>query len=155
MSKDTEKTGFAGRLWGTGRERDPHTDEMVSPLKAPPDARGAVRPAATHDRSYVAFEIRERADRLHIVRGAGPSRFPNYHYLLDISFDHHLQSAFTLIYTFMIVEVTGSNLEPVVHAISLGNCERIRECHPKLHHRPGQGEPVIEKIQITAADEKG
>jgi hypothetical protein len=155
MSKDTEKTGIAGRLWGTGRERDPQGDDKVFPLKAPPEARGAARPAAARDRSYVAFEIRERADRLQIVRGAGPSRFPNYHYLLDISFDHHLQSAFTLIYTFMIVEVTGSNLEPVVHAISLGNCERIREYHSKLHDRPGQDEPVIEKIQITAADEKG
>jgi len=29
-----------------------------------------------------------------------------------------LQSAFTLIYTFMIVEVTGCDLGPVVHAIS-------------------------------------
>jgi hypothetical protein len=154
MSKDADKTGFAGRLWGAGRERDLQADEKVLPLKAPPDARPAVRPSAAHDRAYVAFEIRERADRLNIMRSAGPSRFPNYHYLLDISFDHHLQSAFTLIYTFMIVEVTGSNLEPVVQAISSGNCERIREYHPKLHDRPGQDEPIIEKIQITAADEK-
>jgi hypothetical protein len=153
MSKDAEKSGFGGRLWG-GRERDPLTDEKLLPLKAPPEARPAARPAAPRERAYVAFEIREHADRLHIIRGAGPSRFPNYHYLLDISFDHHLQSAFTLIYTFMIVEVTGANLEPVVYAISSGNCERIREYHPKLHDRAGQGEPVIEKIQITAADEK-
>jgi hypothetical protein len=103
----------------------------------------------------VAFELRDRAERLHIVRGAGPSRFPNYNYLLDISYDHHLQSAFTLIYTFMIVEVTGWNLWPIVHAISFGNCERIREFHPKLYDVPESGEPIIEKIQITAVDEKG
>ena len=58
------------------------------------------------------------------------------------------------LYTFMIVEVTGRNLEPVVHAISYGNCGCIREFHPKLYDRPAPGEPVIETIHITAADEK-
>jgi hypothetical protein len=35
-------------------------------------------------------------------RAAGPSRFPSYRYLLDISFDHHLQSAVTLFYPSML-----------------------------------------------------
>jgi hypothetical protein len=74
--------------------------------------------------------------------------------LLDISYDHFQHSAFTLIYTFMIVEVTGWNLESVVHAINFGNCERITEYHAKLYDPPAQGEPLIEKIQITTADEK-
>jgi hypothetical protein len=150
MNKESSTGGFAGRLWGGGREPSSGQDEKVVPPEIPP----AVRPAAPHDRAYVAFEIQERTDRLHIMRCAGPSRFPNYNYLLDISFDHHLQSAFTLIYTFMIVEVTGSNLGPVVDAISLGDCERIREYHPKLYDPPAQGQPLIEKVQITAADEK-
>jgi hypothetical protein len=153
MSKEAEKSGgFAGRLWGGGHapESASQTDERMPPLKVP----STIRPTAAPNRGYVAFETREHADRLHIMRGAGPSRFPNYGYLLDISFDHHLQSAFTLIYTFMIVEVTGSNLGPVVHSISLGNCERIREYHPKVYDPPAQGEPLIEKIQITGADEK-
>ena len=150
MSKDADKGSFAGRLWGDGREPTSPPDDKALPLKAPP----TVRPATPPNRAYVAFEIREHAERLHIMRGAGPSRFPNYSYLLDISFDHHLQSAFTLIYTFMIVEVTGSNLEPVVKAITFGNCERIREYHSKLYDLPAQGEPLIERIQITAADEK-
>ena len=150
MSKESNTSGFAGRLWGGGREPSFQPDEKVAPPEIPP----ASRAATPHDRAYVAFELRERADRLHIMRCAGPSRFPSYNYLLDISFDHHLESAFTLIYTFMIVEVTGSNLGPVVNAISLGNCERIHEYHPKLYDQPAQGEPLIEKIQITAADEK-
>ncbi len=54
----------------------------------------------------------------------------------------------------MIVEVTGWNLESVVHAINFGNCERITEYHAKLYDPPAQGEPLIEKIQITTADEK-
>jgi hypothetical protein len=154
MSKDADKSGLS-RLWSGGREREraPQPDEKVLPMKAPAEVRQAALPAEHHDRAYAAFETREQAGRLHIMRGAGPSRFPGYHYLLDISFDHHLQSAFTLIYTFMIVEVTGRNLGPVVHAINFGNCERIREYHPRLYDPPAQGEPFIEKIHITAADE--
>lgn len=158
MSRDAEKGGFAERLWsGGGREKGQPPEEKVLPLKPPAELRHPSAPAyqQDNDRAYVPFELRDRAERLHIVRGAAPSRFPNYNYLLDISFDHHLQSAFTLIYTFMIVEVTGRNLGPIVHAINFGNCERIREFHPKLYAPPVQGEPLIEKIQITAADEKG
>jgi len=154
MSRDTDKGGFAERLWGGGEE-GPAAQEKVLPLKSPAEARPAARPSgAPDDRAYAAFEIRERAERLHIVRATGPSRFPNYNYLLDISFDHHLQSAFTLIYTFMVVEVTGWNLEPIVHAISYGNCERIREFNAKLYDAPAKGEPLIEKIHIVAVDEK-
>lgn len=146
MSKDADKGGFGGKLW-SGRE--PQADEKVLPLKPP-----AAKPATQDDRAYVSFEIRERAERLHIMRSAEPSRFPAYSYLLDISFDHHLQSAFTLIYTFMLVEVTGWNLGPIVHALSFGNCERIREYSPHLYDLPADGEPLIQKINITAADEK-
>jgi hypothetical protein len=147
MSTDADKGGVGGRLWaGSGRDKA-QAHEKVLPLKPPPAP-------APQDRTYLAFELRDRAERLHIVRAAGPSRFPNYNYLLDISYDHHLQSAFTLIYTFMIVEVTGWNLWPIVHAVSFGNCECIREFHPKLYDVPENGEPLIEKIQITAVDEK-
>lgn len=144
MSNSDEKT-FAARLWSGSRPAQP--EEKVLPLKAP------TRPAPD-DRAYVPFELRDHATRLHIKRATQPSRFPAYSYLLDISYDHAQQSAFTLNYTFMIVEVTGWNLEPVVHAISFGNCERLTEFHAKLHDRPASGEPLIESIRITSADEK-
>jgi hypothetical protein len=148
MSTDADKSGVGGRLWASGGRDKAQAQEKVLPLKPPP-------PPAPQDRTYLAFDLRDRAERLHIVRAAGPSRFPNYNYLLDISYDHHKQAAFTLVYTFMIVEVTGWNLWPVVHAISFGNCERIREFHMKLYDVPEAGEPLIESIEITAADEKG
>jgi hypothetical protein len=153
MSKEADKGGFGARLWGTGRE--PQGDEKVLPLKPPPEARPSVKPTAPEDRAYVAFEVRDRAtERLQIKRSAAPSRFPNYSYLLDISFDHHLQSAFTLIFTFMIVEVTGWNLAPIVHAIRYGNCEGITEFDARQHDYPAKDQPLIEKIDITTADEK-
>lgn len=150
MSKEAEKSGgFTERLWG-GREKnvrqtEPQQEEKVVQL---------VQPASPPDRTYTAFDIREHAERLHILRATEPSRFPSYQYLLDISYDHTHQSAFVLIFTFMIVEVEGWNLGPIVHAISFGNCERITQYHPKLYDAPAQGEPLIEKIQITTADEK-
>jgi hypothetical protein len=109
------------------------------------------RPASLPDRAYVPFEIRERAERLHIHCATQPSRFPGYNYLLDIIYDHDFDSIFTLIYSFMTVEVTGQHLGPIVHAISFGNCERIHEYHPKLYDPPAKDTPIIEAVKIVAA----
>jgi len=88
---------------------------------------------------------------------ADPQRcrsFPCYNYLLDIIYDHDFESMFTLIYSFMAVEVTGQRLGPIVHAINFGNCERIHEFHQKLYDPPANDAPLIEAIKITAAGEK-
>jgi hypothetical protein len=39
--------------------------------------------------------------------------------------DHNFERAFTLVYSFMLVEVTGNHLGAVVHGVNFGNCERI------------------------------
>jgi hypothetical protein len=151
MSKDADKGG--GRLW-SGREKEQPAPEKVLPLKAPGEVRPATRPAQPHDRAYVAFEVRDHANRLHIRCATQPSRYPTYNSLLDIVHEHDFDSLFTLIYSFMTVEVTGQHLGEIVHAVSFGNCERIHEWHRKFYDPPAPGEPVIEKIVITTADEK-
>jgi hypothetical protein len=131
-----------GKLWsGQQRERARQwLPEKLAPVKPEPEPE---------DRSYTAFDVRDRADRIQLQRATEPSRFPAYSYLLDISFDHHLQSAFTLFYSFgMVVEVTGENLGPIVHAIHFGTCERIREFHTTLHDCPAAGEPLVKAITI-------
>jgi hypothetical protein len=141
MSKDIKN-----RLWGGGHEPASPADEDV--LQKP-------RPSAAPDeRAYHPYDVADRPHGLQIVRATDPSRFPSYSYLLDIIYDRHLQSAFTLIYTFMVVEVTGCDLEAVVHAISAHKCDCIRQFHKKQYDPPTSGEPIIESIQITAADEK-
>jgi len=143
MTKSTDREDFSSRLW-SGAERTAQPAEgTVVPL---------TRPATPPNREYVAFEVREGTDRLHIHRATQPSRYPGYHYLLDIVFDHDFGSMFTLIYSFMVVEVTGKNLEPVVHAISYGNCARIHEFHRNHYDSPPQGDPLIEKIVIVAGE---
>lgn len=149
MNNEPEK-GYSGRLW-SGSARP---EEKIVPLKQPATEARHHSFSDPNDRQYAAFEIRDRADRLHIMCATRPSRFPNYGYLLDIVYDDRLQSGFTLIYTFMIVEVFGRHLAPVVHAISYGNCERIREFSAKLYDAPAMDEPFIDTIRVTAADER-
>jgi hypothetical protein len=71
--------------------------------------------------------------------------------LLNIIHDHNFDKAFTLVYSFMLVEVTGNHLDAIVHALSYGNCERINEYHAKLYDRPAANDPIIESVTITAA----
>ena len=143
---DGEVMTGGGRLWSGQRERSRTwlpPSEKVLPMQpeAPAD-----------DRAYKAFDTRERTDRIELRRATEPSRFPAYSYLIDMSYDHHLQSAFTLFYSFgMVVEVTGEGLWPVVHAIHFGMCERITEFHKDLHDTPAPGEPIVRKISIQLA----
>jgi hypothetical protein len=143
VSNEAERKGI-GRLWSgdaargnaTRPELQPSTDNVVQ-----------LRP----DRAYVAHEVREHPQRLHICCATQPSHYPAYSSLLDIIHDHDFDKAFTLVYSFMLVEVTGNHLGAIVHAISYGNCERINEYHAKFYDQPAANLPIIESVTITAA----
>jgi hypothetical protein len=142
MSNDANES--SGRLWSRGAAKEKTT---------PPETvrtAGNVLPLRP-DRAYAAFEVREHVQRLHIRCAAQPSRYPAYSCLLDIIHDHDFDKAFTLVYSFMVVEVTGNHLGAIVHAISSGNCERIHEYHRKLYEPPATNAPIIESITITSA----
>jgi len=141
MNNDAERSGN-GKLWSAGSGR-----EKPAPPQRSADNVVPLRP----DRTYVSHEVREHPPRLHICCATQPSHYPAYSSLLNIIFDHDFDRAFTLVYTFMLVEVTGTRLGAVVHAINYGNCERFTEYHRKLHDAPGSDSPVIEGIRITAA----
>lgn len=80
-----------------------------------------------------------------------PSHYPAYSSLLNIIHDHDFDKGFTLVYSFMLVEVTGTHLGAIVRAINHGNCERITEYHRKLYDPPASDAPIVESIKITAA----
>ena len=143
MSSEADRDGI-GRLWSEGTAKE-KTNRPEQPR--PPDKVVQLRP----DRAYVAHEVRDHPQRLHICCATQPSHYPAYSSLLDIIHDHNFDKAFTLVYSFMLVEVTGNHLGAIVHAISYGNCERIGEYHSKLYDRPPASEPIIESITITAA----
>src|ERR1035438_226216 len=124
--------------------------------RPPPAQRGEeFSPVFPADRVYQAFETSDRAERLHIVRAVGMSLRPAYHSLSDMREDVFRQSCFALIYyPFLTVEVYGANLGPVMHAIGIGKCQRIREFHRDLYDYPSKDQPFIESIRITATTEE-
>ena len=143
MSNDAERKGI-GRLWSEGAAREKATRPEAQPST---DNVVQLRP----DRAYVAHEVREHPQRLHICCATQPSHYPAYSSLLNMIHDHNFDKAFTLVYSFMLVEVTGNHLGAIVHAINYGNCERITEYHAKLYDRPAPDQPIIEAIKVTAA----
>lgn len=48
----------------------------------------------------------------------------------------------------------GYDLGPVIHAIALGKCHRIREFHNDLYDYPPKGSPFIESIRISATTDE-
>lgn len=143
--EDGELLTGGSRLWSGQRERA-HPwlppSEKVTPLKPePPD-----------ERTYVAFDTHDRADCIQIERATLPSRLPSYSYLLDASYDHHHHSALTLFYSFMVVEIIGRNLYPVIHAIKYRMCDHIRQFNPQLHDQPADDQPIITEINIHTAN---
>ena len=143
MSNDAEQQGI-GRLWSGNAARD-----KVARPEPQTSTDNVVQ--LRRDRAYVAHEVREHPQRLHICCAAQPSHYPAYSSLLNIIHDHDFDKAFTLVYSFMLVEVTGNHLGAVVHAINYGNCERINEYHVKLYDRSAPDQPIIEAIRVTAA----
>jgi hypothetical protein len=155
-----DKGGHTGnRLWGDDKEKGRREPEARQPAQRPADqqrrAGDNVLPLVRPDRVYAPFEFPENSNRLHIHCATQPSHFPLYSTLVDIIYDHDFESAITLVFSFMTVKLTGQNLGPVVHAMFMGQCGRIREYHSKLYDPVARGTPVIQKIEIvTGRDEK-
>ena len=141
------------RLWSSAGTTKPREQAKPEPQAA--NDEYDTLPQQAHRNGYVPFFLRDRAERLQVVPVSDPSRFPAYSSLLDIIFDHDHQSAFTLVYSFMLVKVTGSNLGPIVHAVSLGRCAAIHQYYPnRFSGPPDQDKPLVESITTVSAVDK-
>src|ERR1017187_5581959 len=100
---------------------------------------------------YVAFDTKDRVDRLIIRRANDMARSPAYGYLLDITYDGPYGTNFVLVYSFMMmVLVEGRNLQPVVMALQMGTADFIQEYDPDKWPMPkDEKAPFIESIQIV------
>lgn len=81
-----------------------------------------------------------------------PSQSPQSRFFMAAVFSSDYDDAFTLIYSFMAVEVKGRNLDEVRKAIQQGRCEFIQEYHENEFMKPRKGEPVIESIRFIAGE---
>jgi hypothetical protein len=141
------------RLWSSAATAKTREQEKPEPLAA--NDEYDILPQQAHRNGYVPFFLRDRTERVQLVPVSEPSRFPVYTSLLDIIFDHDHQAAFTLVYSFMLVKVTGVNLGPIVHAINFGRCAAIHQYYQK--HFSGQPDPdkaLVESIQTVSAVDK-
>ena len=100
---------------------------------------------------YLAFDAKDKVDRLQIRQANAQARSPGYGYLLDIAHDGPYGTNFVLYYSFMMmVLVEGRNLQPVVMALQMGTADFIQEFDPDKWPKPkDEKAPFIESIQIT------
>jgi hypothetical protein len=100
---------------------------------------------------YVAFDAKDKVDRLQIRQANAQARSPGYGYLLDIAHDGPYGTNFVLYYSFMMmVLVEGRNLQPVVMALQMGTADFIQEYDPDKWPMPkDEKAPFIESIQIV------
>jgi hypothetical protein len=123
--------------------------EQTSPLK------GANQNRATK-KIYEAFDKKGcQSPYLEIRCVLKPSQAPQSRHLMDVVYSTDFDNGFTLLYSFMAVEVRGTNLKDVRRAIQYGRCEFIQEFHENEFAHPQQGEPMITSINFITGDKMG
>ncbi|HEX6479363.1 MAG TPA: hypothetical protein VF043_11005 [Ktedonobacteraceae bacterium] len=81
-----------------------------------------------------------------------PSQSPQSRFFMAAVFSADYDDAFTLLYSFMAVEVKGRNLKEVRRAIQVGRCEFIQEYNENEFLKPGKDSPVIESIRFITGE---
>jgi hypothetical protein len=86
--------------------------------------------------TYQAFATKDRLGRLDIRTKDGLAHAPGSNYILDISYDRQNYAAILLVLGFMIVKITGRNLQPMVEALKLHTREFLAEFDPQDSSSP-------------------
>ena len=105
------------------------TDPLAQFRRKPVEPK-AEKPPPGETEEYVAFNARDKVDRLRIRRANDPTRSPGYAYLLDIVYDGFYGTNFVLVYTFLMVLVRGWNLQGLITALEMGTVDYIQEFDP-------------------------
>lgn len=128
------------------------TDPLAQFRKKPILPEGQTKPPIGTD-EYVAFDAKDRVDRLKIRRANDPTRSPGYAYLLDIVYDGPYGTNFVLVYTFLMVLVRGRNLQSLTSAIEMGTADFIQEFDPDRWQFPkDEKASFIESIEVVVQE---
>ncbi|MDQ2716814.1 MAG: hypothetical protein M3Z08_18060, partial [Chloroflexota bacterium] len=104
-------------------------------------------------RPYEAFDASGKpVPYTEILCVTQPSQSPQSRFFMAAVFSADFAEAFTLIYSYMAVEVKGRNLREVRRAIQTGRCEFIQEYHENEFVPPSRGAPVIESIKFITGE---
>jgi hypothetical protein len=130
-----------------------NTDPLAAFRTPQPTARTAAPGSAVT--VYEAFKTGNAAtERLEIRRVLGDWHTPSYRYLMDVSYNGKFATELLLVYSFMIVKVSGKSMQPIIHAIQAGNCAFIQDYHSNEFASPQPGVPIITAIEIVKVEEK-
>lgn len=127
------------------------SDPLAQYRKKPIGDMTAETPPPKTPAEYVAFDAKDKVERLSIRQANLQSRTPAYGYLLDITHDGPYGTNFVLYYSFMmVVMVEGKNLQPVIMAVQMGTADFIQEYDPDRWPMPKDGKaPFIESIKVV------
>ena len=127
-------------------------DPLAAFRKQPIESGTAVKPPLGTD-EYVAFDAKDKVERLKIRRANDPTRSPSYAYLLDVVYDGPYGTNFVLVFTFLMVLVRGKNLQNLVKALEMGTAEFIQEFDPDQWQKPkDEAAPFIESIEVVVQE---
>lgn len=101
---------------------------------------------------YEAFDPKDKSKILEIRTAKGVHRAPAYAYLLDVISDGDKGEAVTLLYSFMVVDIKGRNLQLFARALMKRECGFIQEFDGEKFTPPATSDAVIESMEITASD---
>lgn len=105
---------------------------------------------------YIPYETSSHPqERMHIIRHDDTMHYPSYRYLMDII---HTKdgNGIVLVYSFLMVKVTGQHLDELIDHIAQGDVTFIQKFNPRRWERPEENQPMIESIDIVArSDSEG
>ena len=101
---------------------------------------------------YAAFGVRERPARLRIRSTTAPVNSPGYNILLNVVYDAE-GTHFVLVYSILMVLVSGKNLNKVIFAIENNHCDFIQQYDPAKWQKPTAADAVvIDSIEVKITD---
>jgi hypothetical protein len=128
-------------------------NDPLAQFRKRPVGTSADTPPPKGSDEYVAFDAKDKVDRLKIRRANDPTRSPGYAYLLDIVYDGPYGTNFVLVFTFLMVLVRGRNLQGLITALEMGTADFIQEFDPERWQVPNDEKaPFIESIEVIVQE---
>ena len=110
-------------------------------------------PPRTGKKPYEAYDKKGRpSPYTEVLCISQPSQSPQSRFFLAAVFSADFEDSFTLIYSFMAVEIKGKHLKEVRQAVQSGRCEFIQEYDESEYLPPAKGEPVVESVRFVAGE---
>jgi hypothetical protein len=113
----------------------------------------AVNQPKTGKKPYEAYDKNGRpCPYTEILCVSQPSQSPQTRFFLAAVFSADFDDAFTLLYSFMAVEIKGRHLKEIRQAVQNGRCGFIQEYDENEFQSPAKNAPVIESIRFITGD---